>query len=83
MKFSIIVPVFNAAAYLKATVSSVLEQAFTNWELLLVDDGSTDGITGAICDEIAAQDDRIRVIHKPNGGAGDARNAAFPYASGD
>ena len=83
MKFSIIDPVFNAAAYLKATVSSVLEQAFSNWELLLVDDGSTDGITGAICDEIAAQDVRIRVIHKSNGGAGDARNAAFPYASGD
>lgn len=83
MKFSIIVPVYNAAAFMKATVSSVLDQPFDDWELLLVDDGSTDGVTGALCDEIAVQDSRIRVIHKPNGGAGDARNAAFPHASGD
>lgn len=83
MKFSIIVPVYNAAAFLNETVASVLQQSCADWELLLVDDGSTDGVTGKLCDEIAAQDERIRTIHKPNGGAGDARNAAFPYASGD
>ena len=83
MKFSIIVPVYNAAAFLNATVSSVQQQSFADWELLLVDDGSTDGVTDKLCDEFAAKDNRIQAIHKPNGGAGDARNAAFPYASGD
>ena len=83
MKFSIIVPVYNAAAFLNATVSSVLHQTLADWELLLVDDGSTDGVTGKLCDEIAAQDERIRSIHKPNGGAGDARNYGIDRAQGD
>lgn len=83
MRFSIIVPVYNAAAFLDATVASVVQQSFADWELLLMDDGSTDGLTGALCDQIAAQDGRIRSLHKSNGGAGDARNAAFSYATGD
>lgn len=83
MKFSIIVPVYNAAAYLEATVSSVLRQSCEDWELLLMDDGSTDGLTGVLCDEIAAKDPRIRSLHKLNGGAGDARNAALSFATGD
>lgn len=83
MRFSIIVPVYNAAAYLQETVDSVLRQSFAGWELFLVDDGSTDGKTGKLCDEIAAKDERIRVIHKANGGAGDARNAAIPHAAGE
>lgn len=83
MRFSIIVPAYNAAAFLNETVSSVLRQSYDDWELLLVDDGSTDGATGELCDKIAETDPRIHSIHKPNGGAGDARNAAFPSASGD
>ena len=83
MRFSIIVPAYNAAAFLNATVSSVLQQSYDDWELFLVDDGSTDGITDGLCDEIASTDPRIRSIHKSNGGAGDARNAALPSASGD
>ncbi len=83
MRFSIIVPAYNAASYLKETVDSVVHQPFTDWELFLVDDGSTDGETGRLCDEIAAEDPRVRVVHKSNGGAGDARNAAIPLASGE
>ena len=83
MRFSIIVPVYNAAAFLDATVASVVQQSFADWELLLMDDGSTDGLTGALCDQLAAQDPRIRSLHKSNGGAGDARNAALPLATGE
>lgn len=83
MKFSIIVPVYNAARYLQRTVDSVLAQGCTDWEMLLVDDGSTDGESGALCDRIAEGDTRICALHKENGGAGDARNYALPYAQGD
>ena len=83
MRFSIIVPVYNAVAFLDATVASVLQQSCADWELLLMDDGSTDGLTGALCDQLAAQDPRIRSLHKSNGGAGDARNAALPLATGE
>jgi glycosyltransferase involved in cell wall biosynthesis len=83
MKFSIIVPVYNAAAFLEATVQSVFDQTCSDWELLLIDDGSTDGETGALCDRIAAKDNRITSFHKSNGGAGDARNYGIPRASGD
>ncbi len=83
MRFSIIVPVYNAAGFLSATVDTVLSQTFADWELLLIDDGSTDGETGALCDRIAESDARIRSFHKPNGGAGDARNFGIDRASGE
>ena len=83
MKFSIIVPVYNAADCLEATVRSVLTQSMNDWEMLLSEDGSTDGVTPALCDRIAAGDERIRVLHKLNGGAGDARNYALGEAVGD
>lgn len=71
-KISIIVPVYNSALYLERCINSILAQTFTDWELILVDDGSTDG-SGVICDEYASNDNRIRVIHKPNGGVCSAR----------
>ena len=76
MKFSVIIPVYNGWEYLRAGVDSVLEQTGADFEILLVDDGSTDGESGALCDTLAQEHpDRIRVLHKPNGGAGDARKA--------
>lgn len=80
---SIIVPVYNAGTALAACVDSALAQTFADYELLLVDDGSTDG-SGALCDGYAARDPRVRVIHKPNGGgAGGARNTGMAEARGD
>lgn len=79
---SIVVPVYNVARYLKQCVDSLLQQTFTDFELILVDDGSTD-ISGMICDEYAQLDNRIRVIHKENGGLSDARNAGMTYAKAD
>lgn len=63
---SVIVPVYNVYPYLRDCVQSVQAQSYQNWELLLVDDGSTDG-SGELCDELAVEDGRIRVFHKPNG----------------
>lgn len=84
MKFSVIIPVYNGWEYLRACVDSVLGQTGADFEILLVDDGSTDGESGALCDTLAREHpDCIRVLHKPNGGAGDARNAALPLAQGD
>lgn len=84
MKFSVIIPVYNGWEYLRESVDSVLEQTGADFEILLVDDGSTDEESGALCDTLAREHpDRIRVLHKPNGGAGDARNAALPLAQGD
>ena len=84
MKFSVIIPVYNGWEYLRAGVDSVLEQTGADFEILLVNDGSTDGESGALCDTLAREHpDCIRVLHKPNGGAGDARNAALPLAQGD
>ena len=80
-KISVIIPGYNTQEYVKAAVESVLSQDFTDWELILVDDGSTDG-TGAIMDQIAAEDARIRVIHQANGGLSMARNAALDAARG-
>lgn len=70
---SIIAPVYNTSPYLARCVNSVLAQTYKNWTLLLVDDGSTDN-SGLICDEFAAQDSRICVFHKQNGGVSSARN---------
>ena len=81
MKFSVIIPVYNGWEYLREGVDSVLGQTGADFEVLLVDDGSTDGESGALCDTLAREHpDCIRVLHKPNGGAGDARNAALPLA---
>ena len=80
--FSIIIPVYNVLEYLPRCVSSICNQSFTNWEMLLIDDGSTDG-SEDLCDQFAASDPRIRVFHKPNGGVSSARNFGLRYASGD
>ncbi len=82
VKISIIVPVYRTEAYLRNCVDSILSQSFRDWELLLIDDGSDDGAP-AICDEYAASDPRIRVIHKSNGGLSSARNAGLDTACGE
>ena len=79
---SIIVPVYNVEPYLRRCVDSLLRQNYTDFELILVDDGSPDNC-GAICDEYATADDRVCVIHKPNGGLSDARNAGLKIAGGE
>lgn len=81
-KVSIIVPVYNAEKYLRECVESVLHQTLSDLELILVDDGSTDS-SPALCDAFAAQDARVKVIHKPNGRAASARNAGLRAASGE
>ena len=78
---SIIIPVYNKGQYLERSIESILYQSFNNWELILVDDGSTDG-SGLICDKYAAQDSRIKVIHKKNGGVSSARNIGIQNANG-
>lgn len=78
---SIIVPVYNTLDYLPRCVHSILAQTYQNLELLLVDDGSTDG-TGALCDSLAREDGRIRVFHKSNGGSSSARNVGIRHAKG-
>lgn len=82
MRFSVIIPVYNVEAYLKQCVESVLAQTFTDYELLLVDDGSTD-TSGEICDSYSAQDSRVRVLHQQNAGQSSARNAALDIAKGE
>jgi len=79
--FSIIIPVYNVAPYLRECLDSVLAQTFTDWECICVDDGSTDG-SGAILDEYAAKDKRFNVIHQTNAGVGAARNAALDMVKG-
>lgn len=79
---SIIVPVFNTEQYLPRCIDSILSQGFTDFELLLIDDGSTDG-SGAICDAYAAKDSRVRVFHKENGGVSSARNLGIDNARGE
>ena len=79
---SVIVPVYNVEDYLVRSVDSVLNQTYKNLEIILVDDGSTD-MSGTMCDSFAEQDDRIKVIHKKNGGLSDARNAGLDIATGD
>lgn len=78
---SVIVPVYKVEAYLDRCVQSILNQTYTDFELILVDDGSPDGC-GALCDAWAEKDSRIRVIHKQNGGLSDARNAGIEIAEG-
>ena len=82
MFFSIVVPIYNVEKYLRQCVDSILSQTFTDYELILVNDGSNDG-SGTICDDYAKQDSRITVVHKPNGGLSDARNAGTAVAKGE
>lgn len=82
MLFSVIVPIYNIEKYIKRCINSVLEQSFTDFELILVDDGSPDNCP-KICDEYAKIDSRIKVIHKENGGLVSARQAGIKEASGD
>ena len=82
MKFSIIIPIYGVEAYLPACVESVLNQTFSDYEVILVDDGSPDGC-GAICDAYVKKDPRFRVIHKENGGLSSARNAGLEIARGE
>ena len=76
---SVIVPVYNVEGYLPRCLSAISEQTYHNLEIILVDDGSTDG-SGAICDEFAGNDSRARVIHQPNTGLWAARNAGHDVA---
>ena len=82
MKLSIIIPVYNVEQYLESCVQSVITQTYQDLQVILVDDGSIDS-SGALCDQLAKQDTRIQVIHKPNGGLSDARNAGLKVATGD
>lgn len=79
---SIIVPVYNVKSYLKKCVESIINQTYTNLQIILVDDGSTDG-SQTICDELAKKDSRIVVFHKENGGSSTARNTGLDHAAGE
>ena len=81
-KISVIVPVYKAEKYLHRCVDSILSQTFTDFELILVNDGSPDN-SGAICDEYAQKDNRVRVFHKENGGVSSARNLGLDNAEGE
>lgn len=78
---SVIVPVYNAKEYLGRCVDSILGQEYTDFELILIDDGSQDG-SGDLCDAYAEKDERVRVLHKENGGVSAARNLAMKIARG-
>ena len=79
---SVIIPVYNVENYLDRCITSVINQTYKNLEILLVNDGSTD-TSGEICDNYAQQDERIKVIHKKNGGLSSARNAGLDISKGD
>ena len=79
---SVIVPVYNAAAFLARGIDSILAQSYKDFELILVDDGSKDG-SGAICDDYARHDSRVKVIHQENAGVSAARNAGLKAAQGE
>ena len=80
--FSVIVPIYNVGEYIEQCIDSIISQTYRNIEIILVDDGSTDG-SGQICDEYVAKDDRIIVIHKENGGLVSARQAGAIKATGE
>lgn len=81
-KVSIAIPIYNVENYLDRCVKSIVNQTYKNLEIILVDDGSTDGC-GKICDEWVKKDNRIKVVHKSNGGLSSARNAGLANATGD
>lgn len=80
-EISVIVPVYNVEKYLRRCIDSILAQTYTDFEILLVDDGSTDGSL-AICNDYASRDCRVRVFHQANGGASSARNLGMEKVSG-
>ncbi len=82
-KISVIIPIYNTAEYMDDCMNSVIGQTFTDIEIILVDDGSTDGISPAKCDEYAAKDSRVKVIHKENGGLQSAWIAGTVEAASD
>lgn len=82
MKLSIIVPVYKARRYLQRCIESILQQTYTDYELILVNDGSPDSC-GNLCDRFAQECDKVKVIHKKNGGLSSARNAGIAVARGE
>ena len=78
---SVVVPIYNVEAYLRPCLDSLMGQTYEKLELLLIDDGSTDQ-SGAICDDYARRDSRVKVIHKGNSGVSAARNTGIEMASG-
>lgn len=82
IEFSIIVPIYKVEKYLRSCVDSILSQSYSDFEIILVDDGSPDNC-GKICEEYAEADSRIKVVHKENGGLSSARNAGLDVAVGD
>ncbi len=82
LKFSVIVPIYNVGKYLKQCIDSIINQTYSYFELILVDDGSTDN-SPLICDEYAKKDNRIKVIHKNNGGVSAARQDGINICTGD
>lgn len=79
---SIIVPVYNVEPFISECINSILIQSYKNFELILVNDGSTDN-SPTICEQYASKDKRIKVIHKANGGLSDARNWGLKFSSGE
>lgn len=82
MKFSVIMPVYNSVDYLRETVESITRQGYEQYELLLVDDGSSDG-SEVLCDQLSSEDPHVICFHIPNGGIAHARNHALRHASGE
>lgn len=82
MKISIIIPVYNTEEFLRPCLDSILSQSFADYEVLLIDDGSSDG-SGSLCDAYAQKDGRILVYHKENGGVSSARNLGLNHAKGE
>lgn len=82
MKVSFIIPIYKVEKYIDECVSSILNQTYTDYEIILVDDGSPDACP-QICDGLAAKDGKVKVLHKKNGGLSDARSAGVEIASGD
>ena len=82
MKYSVIVPIYKVEKYLPQCIESVLRQTFTDFELILVDDGSPDNC-GAVCKKYEASDKRVRVITRENGGLSAARNSGIAAANGE
>jgi len=82
LKISVIIPVYNVEKYIEKCINSVLAQTFTNFECILINDGSLDN-SGKICDEYAIKDERIKIVHQKNGGVSSARNAGLDVALGE
>lgn len=81
-QISVIIPVYNSMLFLKRCVNSIIQQSYVDFELLLIDDGSTDG-SSFLCDELARQDNRVKVFHQSNGGVSSARNKGLEHATGE